>query len=142
MALKDPVRIHWRERSYLDATRRDLERGMAAAGAFVTSEVKSSLSVGNVTGKEPSASGEPPRTVTGALRSNIDFVVESDPGEVRGFVGVRRGPADAYARRLELGFVGRDSLGRFYQQEPRPYLRPAVFDNRREIMRRIARGAG
>jgi HK97 gp10 family phage protein len=32
-----------------------------------------------------------------------------------------------YARRMELGFRGADSLGRVYNQAPRPYLRPA-FD--------------
>lgn len=30
------------------------------------------------------------------------------------------------ARRLEYGFVGADSLGRHYNQAPRPHLRPAM----------------
>jgi hypothetical protein len=33
---------------------------------------------------------------------------------------------DAYARRLEFGFVGVDSLGRNYAQPPQPHFRPAM----------------
>lgn len=36
-----------------------------------------------------------------------------------------------YARRIELGFVGVDSLGRHYHQAPEPYMRPA-FDNQKD----------
>lgn len=32
-----------------------------------------------------------------------------------------------YARRIEHGFVGKDSLGRSYNQAPKPYLHPAFF---------------
>ena len=32
--------------------------------------------------------------------------------------------------RLEFGFVGRDVLGRFYNQAARPHLRPALDENR------------
>lgn len=32
--------------------------------------------------------------------------------------------------RLEFGFVGADSLGRVYNQAPRPHLRPALDENR------------
>jgi hypothetical protein len=35
------------------------------------------------------------------------------------------GPTMIYARRIELGFSGPDSLGRVYHQPPRPYVRPA-----------------
>jgi hypothetical protein len=37
----------------------------------------------------------------------------------------------AYARRLELGFIGTDSLGRHYHQPPFPYMRPAR-DNKQD----------
>jgi hypothetical protein len=37
------------------------------------------------------------------------------------------GPTMIYARRIELGFSGPDSLGRVYHQAPRPYVRP-VFE--------------
>ena len=35
------------------------------------------------------------------------------------------GPTMIYARRIELGFEGPDSLGRVYHQAPKPYVRPA-----------------
>jgi len=31
-----------------------------------------------------------------------------------------------YGRRLELGFFGQDTLGRYYQQAPQPHVRPAA----------------
>lgn len=36
-----------------------------------------------------------------------------------------------YARRIELGFIGVDSLGRHYHQAPEPYMRPA-FDDKKD----------
>lgn len=35
-----------------------------------------------------------------------------------------------YARRVEYGFSGYDSLGRLYNQSPRPYMRPAFDENK------------
>jgi hypothetical protein len=35
------------------------------------------------------------------------------------------GPTAVYARRIELGFRGPDSLGRVYNQAPAPYVEPA-----------------
>jgi len=40
----------------------------------------------------------------------------------------------AYARRIELGFVGADSLGRAFHQAPQPYMRPA-FEEHKEAAR-------
>ncbi len=37
----------------------------------------------------------------------------------------------AYARRIEYGFVGQDSLGRNYNQAAQPYMRPA-WDSERQ----------
>lgn len=39
----------------------------------------------------------------------------------------------AYARRLEYGFNGTDSLGRQYSQAARPYLRPAADENQAAV---------
>ncbi len=40
------------------------------------------------------------------------------------------GTDSPYGRRLEFGFVGRDVLGRFYNQAARPHIRPALDENR------------
>ncbi|MEW6223193.1 MAG: hypothetical protein AB1627_01050 [Chloroflexota bacterium] len=56
-----------------------------------------------------------------------------------------------YARREELGFMGRDSLGRRYSFAGHPYLRPAFDEKRdeardevgealRDLLRKAARG--
>jgi len=42
-----------------------------------------------------------------------------------------------YARRIEHGFVGVDSLGRHYNQEGRPYLYPAFFSKEGEVEKQI-----
>jgi len=42
-----------------------------------------------------------------------------------------------YARRLEYGFVNPDALGRVYHQPARPYLRPAMEENREAVMEEI-----
>jgi hypothetical protein len=39
------------------------------------------------------------------------------------------GPTMVYARRIELGFKGQDSLGRTYNQAPSPYVRPAYLES-------------
>ena len=43
-----------------------------------------------------------------------------------------------YARRQEYGFNGADSLGRVYNQAPRPYLRPAIDENGNAVREEIA----
>jgi len=141
-------------------------RGMTKAAQFCEGVAKQKVSRGNVDGKNPSKPGEPPKTVTGTLRANIGHDVKVTPDEVIGMVGVRKGPADKYARRLELGFHGvvkvpahvrtqthawgrplrppRKVRVRAYRytvhQAPRPYLRPTVTENKQQILKLIAGG--
>ena len=63
---------------------------------------------------------------TGRLRGSITNEVEETIGRV--------GTNVEYARRIELGFVGTDILGRKYNQKPYPYLRPALEKNRSKIL--------
>jgi len=49
---------------------------------------------------------------------------------------VEIGSVQPYACRLEWGFAGADSLGRVYDQAPRPHWRPA-FDNNQEVTKQI-----
>ncbi len=56
----------------------------------------------------------------------LDKSIVSEMGrDERGMFG-QVGSREPYALRTELGFVGVDSLGRFYNQAPQPYLRPAL----------------
>jgi hypothetical protein len=57
----------------------------------------------------------------------------------------RTGPAEVtvgsdapYGRRLEYGFVGVDSLGRHYNQGPRPHVVPAVMASEARVVEIIA----
>lgn len=43
-----------------------------------------------------------------------------------------------YARRIEFGFNAADSRGRTYHQQPRPYLRPALDENRQRVNEAVA----
>ena len=87
-------------------------------------------------GGKPSAPGQPPAMQTGTLQANIDSDVQTDNDGVHGFFGVRQGIP--YALRMELGFVGVDSLGRRYDQAPRPFLRPALYNNSAQVISIIA----
>ena len=63
---------------------------------------------------------------TGRLRGSITNEVEETVGRV--------GSNVEYARRIELGFVGVDALGRHYNQAPKSYLRAALEKNRIAIL--------
>ena len=118
-----------------------LHKRMAKAALLIENKVKQSLSISNIGGTNPSRPGEPPHSGTGALRNSIasstfrkgSVVVVSD-------IGVAKGPAAAYARRLELGFSGTDSKGRNYSQQARPFLKPAIFLNKETILKIIRKG--
>ena len=56
---------------------------------------------------------------TGTLRRS--WFVEGPIGLGLGSYLARIGPTTAYARRVDLGFSGSDSMGRTYHQPPNPY---------------------
>ncbi|MBA7556847.1 hypothetical protein ES705_49570 [subsurface metagenome] len=76
----------------------------------------------------PAPPGHAPAAPTGTLKRGITH--ELDPTKLEGRVGTNL----EYARRVELGFVGTDKLGRVYNQAPRPYLRPALHKNEKNII--------
>jgi hypothetical protein len=83
---------------------------------------------------EAEAKGNAP-VVTGTLRRSI---YTEGPMSDGADVLARVGPTVVYGRRVELGFSGADSLGRVYNQEGRPYMRPAyeaILPQLAEIMR-------
>ena len=59
--------------------------------------------------------------LTGTLRRSL----HTEPAVgVSGVYVAKMGPTVVYARRIELGFQGADSLGRVYNQQPNPYVKP------------------
>ena len=73
---------------------------------------------------------------SGMARGKTSGIAKADDGvgqpdkELTGVVGTNV----EYARRVEMGFVGADALGRIYNQSPKPYLRPALEKNRSAIL--------
>lgn len=71
------------------------------------------------------ASGRPgPRVVTGDYRRSIDRRVDRSGPATVGYVGTN----EPQGRRLEFGFTGVDSLGRFFDQPPYPHFGPSFDD--------------
>jgi hypothetical protein len=75
-------------------------------------------------GTQGARPGEGPGVVTGRLRNSIT-VTEKGPVGATGYQATVA-PTVKYARRLELGFSGSDSLGRVYNQPPYPFMGPAL----------------
>ena len=68
--------------------------------------------------------------VTGNLRNSIkEFKKIESSGNVESQVGSDM----KYAARVEFGFSDTDSRGRTYHQASKPYLRPALDENRTQI---------
>jgi hypothetical protein len=112
-----------------------LEQRMRNVCARLVGYVIDHFGPSNQKGENPSKPGDTPNVGIGILRNNIAFVVKREGQDVVGEFGVRRGPANFYARRLELGFIGRDKSGRNVTQLPRPFLRPAYHKNKKLIVK-------
>lgn len=112
---------------------------MTKAMLYAEGQAKKLVSRGNKGGGNPSEPFTPPKVVSGTLRSNIGHSVAVRGSKVVGALGVKDGPADEYAKRLELGYKGTDSKGRSYDQKPRPYLR-ATLNKRGKKILEIIRG--
>ncbi|MEM9043413.1 MAG: hypothetical protein AAGC81_01870 [Pseudomonadota bacterium] len=125
----------WRARQSKLEIEEQLKQNMAQAMLFSKGKVQISLNRGNPSGENPSRPGEPPRKVSGRLFQSIATEVVNLPGKIVG----RYGTNVEYARRLELGFSGRDANGRNVNQPPRPFLRPVLKSFGRQILRIIGR---
>jgi phage gpG-like protein len=118
----------------------EMEQYVTKAAIYLEGEIKRKLGTGVRTGKiypvpgtkrkyRASAPGEPPAVMLSDLMNSITHLIESQPNAVIGIVGTNK----EYARRLEFGFMEEDSLGRKYNQEPRPYFRSTYNENREKI---------
>lgn len=121
----------WRKRRLEPVLTRNMEQAMG----FLLGEVRSLVDRPFPPASSP---GEPPRKRTGDYQRSLEAVV--GPSRSGKSITGRVGSNAPQARRLELGFVGIDSLGRNYNQAPRPHLRPALAQRKRKLGRMIARG--
>jgi hypothetical protein len=142
----------WQPEKVVDAALRSTEKKIGQACALVVRVAKTKLNVmrsNSIRRKQyttkkgyvryrliqsgASEPGEPPRRVTGRLYNSVQYRVVRTRTEVIGVVY----SDDKKARRLELGFVGTDSLGRKYNQAPRPWLRPSYQESMGAIRRLV-----
>ena len=129
--------IKWRPAIVVNATKAEIAKRMKRAMLIVQGDTQRRLSVGTATRRTKSgrlvaiAKADPaptaPRALTGALRTSITHDVQIEPNAVVGRVGSNL----VYARRLELGSHGKDG------NDARPYLRPALFENKNRILARL-----
>lgn len=122
----------WNPKPIMEAALKLEEQRMGKACAVVQGNIKTLLNKGGGRAHKPSAPGEPPRKQTGRLYGSIFFMVKREENQVYGVIYSN----DVKARRLELGFVGRDSLGRTYDQKPRPFMRPG-FEKSKTVVAKI-----
>jgi hypothetical protein len=91
---------------------------------------------------QTAASGRPgPNIVTGNLYGSI--LIDHTLGDTDGWGVATVYTSTIYARRLELGFYGTDSLGRSYSQPPYPFFSRAVegsVDEFISVMQRAVNG--
>jgi len=81
------------------------------------------------------ASGRPgPRAVTGDYRRSISRRVSTHGPMTVGQVGTN----SPQGRRLEMGFTGTDSLGRYYDQPPYPHFGPALDEIQKPFLGDLA----
>jgi hypothetical protein len=74
--------------------------------------------------------GEFPNRITGNLMRSIKAIPKESTSTRCVF---EIGSDMNYAARLEYGFSEKDKLGRQYHQKPRPYLRPALDENKDRV---------
>lgn len=98
------------------ASRAALKTGAAAGAQVLQEEEKSLVPV-----------------LTGNLRDHIhtETLVDSETSQILAVTPTvasdnKYGFEPPYARRIEYGFMGTDSLGRQYHQAAQPYVRPAL----------------
>lgn len=101
-----------------------IQNGAKRRAAYRTGNLRRSIHIGGHEDLAPDNAG-----VINTAGQVSQPVVRSESAEV--FVGTNV----EYARRIEYGFQGADSLGRTFDQAAQPYLRPAVDEEGRAAQR-------
>jgi len=138
VAVSKPFRLRLNKRLFRRKTLEEVKKNMLVATVFVRDRVKEKLNRGQPTritpggtiiGLDPSLPGEPPKKITSQLQNSIRQRVVSTVNSVIGLIGtdLKKGAA------LEFG-------NRSGTLKPRPYLRPTLMEQRRKILRILAKG--
>jgi len=120
-------------------SKRNLERFVKSFAVELASEViqETPVDTGNLRNSWYASQQPENRDIDGLSRNAVSEIaieaVKFKPGDVFYILN-----GAAYARRLEYGFSGPDSLGRVYNQPPQPYVRP-VANRAQQIADRVAK---
>jgi hypothetical protein len=144
------AKISWQGKKIEQLTVKALTAGVRAGAIHGRAQLRAELRKPG-----PSSPGSPPGMRSGQLAKAVTFRIKTRKGKyVLADVGVLNpSPQDANAKgktfkgrmhaqalRLDRGYVGRDRLGRVYNEPARPFIRP-VLDRERRVMIRKAREA-
>lgn len=111
----------------------ELEKKLKAINSDVSDKIETAIKSGALIVQNDSKKRVPYKT--GTLRRSIHMeTVEKSKRNVK----VKVGTDVPYARRIEYGFTGEDSLGRTFNQPAQPYLRPSLDENTADIQKEIA----
>ena len=110
---------------------RELQQALARAGIDAVPKLRTAMGSAALIVQNAAKIKAPYKS--GNLRRSIHHEVTTEQGQVEAIVGTNV----EYARRMEYGFAGRDSRGRLYNQPAKPYLRPALEENRERVIREI-----
>jgi phage gpG-like protein len=141
LARETKVTMEWNGDEVMRAAMRQLSINADRVGMMLDGAVVRSLSKGQpvkrvgkdrkarLVGLQPSRPGEPPRLLHGLLRNSIAYRKEIHPREVEVYIGANT----KYARALEYGNPKKNL-------KARPYLRPAIENNRDKAIKRLVKG--
>lgn len=106
------------------AARTEVPKAVARSGAYAVTVVRANASTGTHQPGRPhiSGTGPGPNVATGDYRRSVTSTNHEAPGLAISDVST----AAVQALRLEHGFIGRDSAGRYYRQQPYPHFEPAT----------------
>jgi len=115
-------KVNWNSNKLVKEMRAKAVKNMSKACLFLEGDINKSL-----TGKSPSAPGEPPGKITGTLGRGITHEVEKKPDSVVGRVGTNI----IYAVPLEFGTS---------TMAARPFMRPGLERNKERVAKIMMSG--
>ena len=133
--MADRLELRINQRAFTDKVKKLVEFNLGTVGAFLVNRLQAKVGVpfppASVVGESPHRR----KGLAGGLQGSFKFVVRRRLTGITLTVFTNQ----AYAMRLEFGFVGVDKAGRNINQGPRPYFRPVMAENKRKIGVGVAR---
>ena len=133
--MADRLELRINQRAFTDKVKKLVEFNLGTVGAFLVNRLQAKVGVpyppASVVGESPHRR----KGLDGGLQGSFKFVVRRRLTGITLTVFTNQ----AYAMRLEFGFVGVDKAGRNINQGPRPYFRPVMAENKRKIGVGVAR---